>query len=84
MTVYMPDFEMNFRPIVLPTLPELSLPRPTLDVNVSLEGNYFKSFDLPELPLLPEFSFPELPDLPSLPSVELPNLPPPPTIPKLF
>jgi len=72
-TVYIPDFDINLRPIVLPTLPELHLP----DVpSVNL--------DLPELPLLPEFSIPELPELPALPTVELPDLPPPPKIPKLF
>lgn len=72
-TIYLPDFEINLRPIVLPTLPELKLP----DVpSVNLQ--------LPELPILPEFTIPELPELPSLPTVELPDLPPPPKIPKLF
>ena len=73
MTVYMPDFEINMRPIVLPALPSLALPDvPSL------------GFSLPPLPLLPSFELPELPDLPTLPSVELPNLPPPPKIPELF
>lgn len=73
MTVYLPDFQVNLRPIVLPTLPTLSLP----DIpNASLS--------LPELPILPTFELPELPELPTLPSVELPDLPPPPQIPKLF
>lgn len=71
--LYLPDFEINLRPIVLPTLPDLKLP----DVpNLNLT--------LPELPLLPTFEIPELPELPSLPTVELPDLPPPPKIPKLF
>jgi len=71
--VYLPDFQVNLRPIVLPTLPALNLPRiPKVGVS------------LPELPLLPRFEIPELPELPSLPTVELPDLPPPPKIPKLF
>ncbi len=73
LTVYMPDFEINKRPIVLPTLPKLQLP----DVPDA-------SFSLPALPTLPTFELPELPELPSLPTVELPDLPPPPKIPKLF
>lgn len=73
MTVYLPDFQVNLRPIVLPTLPTLKLPD---SPNASLS--------LPELPILPTFELPELPELPSLPSVELPDLPPPPQIPKLF
>lgn len=73
MTIYMPDFQMNMRPIVLPTLPKLSLPRvPTAGL------------ELPSLPTLPRFTIPELPELPSLPTVELPDLPPPPKIPALF
>jgi hypothetical protein len=73
LTVYMPDFEINKRPIVLPTLPKLQLP----DVPSA-------SFSLPALPTLPSFELPELPELPSLPTIELPDLPPPPKIPKLF
>jgi len=73
LTVYMPDFEINQRPIVLPSLPNLELP----DVPSA-------SFSLPALPTLPTFELPELPELPSLPTVELPDLPPPPKIPKLF
>lgn len=73
MTIYMPDFQMNMRPIVLPTLPPLNLPR------VPTAG-----FTLPPLPTLPRFTIPELPELPSLPSIELPDLPPPPKIPALF
>jgi len=72
-TIDLPDFEMNLRPIVLPTLPDLKLPAvPTA------------SFSLPELPVLPMFEIPELPEIPSIPSIELPDLPPPPKIPKLF
>jgi len=73
LTVYMPDFEINMRPIVLPTLPNLQLP----DVPSA-------NFSLPALPTLPSFELPELPELPSLPTVELPDLPPPPKIPKIF
>ncbi len=73
LTIYLPDFEMNLRPIVLPTLPKLHLPD-VPDV----------SFSLPELPTLPRFTIPELPDLPTLPTIELPDLPPPPKIPKIF
>ena len=73
LVIYLPDFNLNLRPIVLPNLPTLRLPdTPTAALN------------LPGLPILPTFSIPELPDLPTLPSVELPDLPPPPKIPKLF
>ncbi len=82
MTVTVPDLEMNMRPIVLPTLPELTLPRP--NISLSANANFGVSFDIPEIPLLPEFSIPELPDIPGLPTIELPDLPPPPKIPKLF
>lgn len=73
LTVYIPDFDINLRPIVLPSLPALTLP----DLPTAW-------FSLPELPVLPGYELPELPELPSLPTVELPNLPPPPKIPKLF
>jgi uncharacterized repeat protein (TIGR01451 family) len=73
MTIYMPDFDINMRPIVLPTLPLLGLP------DVPSIG-----FSLPSMPQLPSFEIPELPDLPTLPTIELPDLPPPPKIPKLF
>lgn len=73
MTIYMPDFDINWTPLVLPNLPNLSLPE-VPSVN----------FSLPALPLLPPVEIPELPDLPSLPTIELPDLPPPPKIPKLF
>ena len=73
MTITMPDFDINWTPLVLPNLPQLTLPdTPTVD------------FSLPPLPLLPMIDIPELPDLPSLPTIELPDLPPPPKIPKLF
>jgi uncharacterized repeat protein (TIGR01451 family) len=73
MTVYIPDFDINMRPIVLPSLPLLILP------DVPSFG-----FSLPPIPQLPSFEIPELPNLPTLPTVELPDLPPPPMIPKLF
>ena len=73
MSIYLPDFNFNLRPIVLPTLPNLTLPDiPSLDLTI------------PDLPILPEFEIPDLPEFPTLPSVELPDLPPPPKIPKLF
>ena len=73
LVVYLPDFSLNQRPIVLPTLPALRLPD-------TPNG----SLSIPALPILPSFTIPELPELPTLPAVELPNLPPPPKIPKLF
>lgn len=73
MTIYMPDFDINWTPLVLPNLPNLSLPE-VPSVN----------FSLPSLPQLPAVEIPELPDLPALPTIELPDLPPPPKIPKLF
>ena len=73
MTLYLPDFEINLRPITLPSLPELRLPQTP-----------YVGLTLPKLPELPTFDIPELPELPSLPTVELPDLPPPPKIPKLF
>ena len=82
MTVTMPDFQVNMRPITLPTLPNLSLPRIDFSASLALSGEL--NIDIPDLPTLPQFSLPELPDLPWLPTVELPNLPPPPQIPKLF
>lgn len=75
LTISLPEFNFNTRPILLPELPNLYLPDvPTLAIN----------WLLPELPILPVINIPELPDLPALPTVELPNLPPPPTLPKLF
>jgi len=75
LTIMVPDLNINMRPIILPSLPILTLPR----VNVS--GN----LTIPEVPLLPELGeLPDFPDIPSLPSVELPNLPPPFKLPKLF
>lgn len=72
--ILMPEYHFNFVPLILPTLPRLSLPNvPTLGIGLPL---------LPLLPRLPDL--PNLPDLPSLPNVKLPDLPPPPTIPKLF
>ncbi|MDQ7023641.1 MAG: hypothetical protein Q9M97_09190 [Candidatus Gracilibacteria bacterium] len=72
--IKIPDVVITNRPLVLPNIPELTLP--TADINVEL--------DIPDMPLLPRFEFPELPDIPTLPEVSLPDLPPPPLLPKLF
>jgi hypothetical protein len=73
MTIYIPDIKVNLRPLILPSLPKLTLPTiPNVNLN------------LPALPQLPRIVIPELPDLPSLPTIKLPDLPPPPKIPKLF
>ncbi len=69
LTIYLPDFDPNFRPIVLPLLPDI-------DVNADVK--------LPVIPELPRFELPTLPDIPVLPEIDLPDLPPPPTIPKLY
>ncbi len=71
--IWLPEFEFNLRPILIPPLPRLYLPD---SPNVAL--------NLPSLPLLPIFELAQLPELPSLPSIELPNLPPPPKLPKLL
>lgn len=71
LNIYLPEFDIQPRPILLPSLPDLKLPN--LNVKINLE-----------IPTLPEFEIPELPDLPWLPTVELPNLPPPPKLPELL
>lgn len=72
-TIWLPDFEFNLRPILLPSLPNLYLPDvPNVNIN------------LPEIPLLPVIEIPDLPELPTLPEVKLPDLPPPPKLPKMF
>jgi hypothetical protein len=73
LNIWIPEFEFNLRPILLPTLPNLYLPTlPTVVLN------------LPSIPLLPLIEIPDLPLLPSLPEVKLPDLPPPPKLPKIF
>jgi len=72
--IKIPDVVINQRPLVLPNIPELTLP----EINANIE------LDIPEMPLLPRFEFPELPDLPTLPEIKLPDLPPPPQLPKIF
>lgn len=62
MTVTMPDFQVNMRPITLPTLPNLSLPRIDFSASLALSGEL--NIDIPDLPTLPQFSLPSLPDLP--------------------
>lgn len=71
-TIFLPDFNFNFRPIIPPLLPKLYLPDAAIDI------------DLPELPELPQIDLPDLPDIPVLPKIELPNLPSPPKIPEIF
>lgn len=71
--IWLPEFEFNLRPILIPPLPRLYLPN---SPNVAL--------NLPTIPLLPIFELAQLPELPSLPKIELPNLPPPPKLPKLL
>lgn len=71
--ITLPEFNLNWRPITLPRLPELDLPS---DPNIQIE--------LPSMPLLPEFQLPTLPRLPEFPSFDLPNLPAAPEIPKIY
>ncbi len=73
LNIFLPEFEFNVRPIIIPTLPRLHLP----------DSPNFTLW-LPKIPLLPTFTLPNLPDLPSLPNIQLPNLPPPPKLPKIF
>lgn len=73
LNIWLPEYEFNLRPLLIPPLPRLYLPdSPNVNIN------------LPTLPLLPKIDLMELPDLPSLPKIELPNLPPPPKLPKLL
>lgn len=75
--VTLPEYNLNSKPIILPNLPNLYLPKvPSIDITAQLQ--------LPSLPVLPTLQIPTLPDLPSLPRVELPDLPPPPKLPKLL
>ncbi len=74
MSVKVPEFVFNVRPIRLPNLPALGLP-----------GMPTANLALPRLDILPPIPvLPDLPDLPSLPRIQFPNLPPPPKLPKLF
>jgi len=70
LAVKLPEFKVNYRPIVLPPAPLLLLP------------NY--NYRVPPLDILPLLEIPELPDIPSLPTVKLPDLPPPPSLPKIW
>jgi len=74
--VALPEFSINTKPILLPTLPSLKLPS-VPNANISL------TLDI-QIPVLPEIEIPELPPLPNLPTVELPDLPPPPKLPKML
>lgn len=81
--IALPDFEVEFIPIIFPDLPELRLPEfSQLDLAFALS----LSGKLPDFELLPEIDLKSisLPDLPMLPAIKLPNLPPPPKLPKLF
>jgi len=76
--ILMPELNFKVVPIVLPQLPNLTLPS-TPKINIA------GKFSLPEIPTLPSLpDLPDLPDLPSLPDVKLPDLPPPPKIPNIF
>ncbi|MFK7779624.1 MAG: hypothetical protein QM490_00540 [Candidatus Gracilibacteria bacterium] len=73
----LPEFDINTKPIIVPTLPVLFLPD-VPNINASAD------FRLPEIPLLLSIEIPELPEMPSLPKVELPDLPPPPNLPEIL
>ena len=79
LTVTLPEYDIDSKPILLPTLPELNLPDAP-DINALLG---FKA-SLPTIPVLPEIEIPELPDIPTLPSLDLPDLPPPPKLPSIL
>ncbi len=75
--VTLPEYNITSKPIILPNLPALNLPKvPSVSVSASVQ--------FPEIPVLPSISIPKLPDLPTLPKIELPDLPPPPKLPKLL
>ncbi|MEA3387342.1 MAG: hypothetical protein U9Q66_02975 [Patescibacteria group bacterium] len=78
MIIKIPDLKLNFRPIILPPLPKLYLPKLKLGFKIDL------NIKIPSLPLLPELVLPEPPLLPSIPKIDLPDLPPAPKLPKLF
>ena len=80
LTVALPEFNLNTKPILLPSFPKLYLPEvPNVDLAVNLNLEW-----LLDIPILPSLEIPELPDLPTLPTIELPDLPPPPKLPKLL
>lgn len=75
--VTLPEYNITSKPIILPSLPPLDLPKvPSADMALLVQ--------LPQLPVLPSLSIPKLPDLPTLPTIQLPDLPPPPKLPKLL
>ncbi|MDD2487531.1 MAG: hypothetical protein PHS92_04120 [Candidatus Gracilibacteria bacterium] len=81
-TIMMPDFKITPKPIILPQLPDLTLPSPP---KIKIALNLLPNFTIPSIPTLPSLpELPDLPDIPSLPEVKLPDLPPPPTIPNLL
>ena len=81
LSVKVPDFNLTQRPMVLPSLPELTLP----EFDASYDGSFDLDFEFPKMPMLTWPDIPELPNLiQGLPTVELPDLPPPPKLPEIF
>jgi len=77
MKIVWPDVIFRPEPIILPNLPDITLPEVLPDVGIDLSG---LDFNL-NLPDLSKFSLPKLPDLPQVPLPQLPDLPRPPKIP---
>lgn len=78
LNITLPEFSFKVKPIVLPQLPDLTLPD-TPNFKIWINLSLPSIWSLPSLPELPD-----LPELPSLPNIKLPDLPPPPKIPKMF
>lgn len=72
-----PDVVFRPEPIILPNLPDITLPDVIPDLAIDIPG-----FNV-NLPDLSKFSLPTLPDLPQIPLPQLPDLPRPPKIPGL-
>ncbi len=73
-----PDVVFRPQPIILPNLPEITLPDIIPEITISFDYK----LDLPDLSKI-KFMIPDLPDLPPLPLPKLPDLPRPPKIPAL-
>ncbi|MBI5754359.1 VCBS repeat-containing protein, partial [Candidatus Peregrinibacteria bacterium] len=77
-----PDVIFRPEPILLPNLPDITLPDVLpLDFKIDLNSPKF-NFQL-NVPNLEKFTLPNLPDLPQVPLPQLPDLPKPPKIPAL-